>query len=373
MKDVYDHLNDIDMDVSQFEEGEVSEVEKSKVKMDLKRKISKPKPVRWRKIAAAASISIGLSSAALFGLSFTSFAQEIPIIGQVFKWFNDDGFFENYSEHANMLSMTQEDNGISITLNEAVFDGKTLYVTYELTSEIDLGDDPALKGIPSILNHDGGRMASGSSNDLKKVDDFRYVGVSTAIMYPENRVEEGSFEFDITGIILDSSNVDISGIITDTTYSMKEIAGNWKFQFDLQATDNAEQSVGLSSAENDVTVSVNKVVYTPMSFILFYENIITQELFAKWDFISVDMVVEDDLGHTYAAGGYSGRGPILRSSYTQTFEKLDPKAKKLIVTPTVVLSQRDGTYENGAYYRNENSTAPMETFKLDEIVIELEK
>ena len=139
--------------------------------MDLKRKIRRPKPVRWRKIAAAASISIGLSSAALFGLSFTSFAQEIPIIGQVFKWFNDDGFYENYSEHANALSMTQEDNGISITLNEAVFDGKMLYVTYELLSETDLGDTPSFKGMPAILNHDGGHMATGT-DDIKKVDDI---------------------------------------------------------------------------------------------------------------------------------------------------------------------------------------------------------
>lgn len=372
MKDIYDELNDINVDASQFVEEEVSAAEKAQMMMDLKRKIRRPKPVKWRKIAAAASISVGLSSAALFGLSFTSFAQEIPIIGNVFKWFNNDGFYDNYSEHANALEMTQVDNGISITLNEAVFDGKTLYITYELTSEIDLGDDISLKGMPAILNHVGGHMGTGSG-DIKKVDDFRYVGVSTARMYPENRVEEGSFEFDITGIILDSSNIDMHRMISDPTYSMKEIAGNWKFQFDLQATDNVEQSVGLSSAGNDVTVSVNKVAYTPMSFILFYQEFITQELYAKWDFISVSVVVKDDLGHTYATGGSNGGGLTLRLSHTETFEKLDPKAKKLIVTPTVVLSQRDGTYENGAYYRNENSTAPMEEFELDEIVIEIEK
>ncbi|MFC5601733.1 DUF4179 domain-containing protein [Sporosarcina koreensis] len=372
-KDVYDHLNDIKMDVSHFEIEEVSEAEKVKVKKDLKRKIRKPKSVRWRRMTAAASISIGLSSAALFGLSFTSFAQEIPIIGHVFKWFNDDGFFENYSEQAKKLEITQEDNGISITLNEAVFDGKTLYVTYELISEIDLGDNPSLKGMPAILNHVGGHMATGSI-DIKKVDDFRYVGVSTAKMYPENRVEEGSFEFDITGIILDSSNIDINRIISDPTYSRKEIAGNWKFQFDLLATDNVEQSVELTSAGHDVTVSMNKVVYTPMSFILFYEEIITEKLNAKWDFVSVSVDVKDDLGHTYATyvnGGESDSA--LRLYHTHTLEELDPKAKKLIVTPTVVLSQRDGTYENGAYYRNEGSTAPMEEFKLAEIVIEIEK
>ena len=43
MKDVYEHLNDIDMNVSQFEEEEVSEAEREKVKMQLKRKNQKAK------------------------------------------------------------------------------------------------------------------------------------------------------------------------------------------------------------------------------------------------------------------------------------------------------------------------------------------
>lgn len=120
MKDVYEHLNDIDMDVSQFEVGTVSEAEKEKVKMELKRKIRRPKPVKWRKMAAAASISIGLSSAALFGLSFTTFAQEIPIIGNVFKYFNNDGFYENYGENSNALALMNDENGINVTMNEAV-------------------------------------------------------------------------------------------------------------------------------------------------------------------------------------------------------------------------------------------------------------
>ena len=100
MKDVYDHLNDINLEVSQFEEVEVSISEMEKVKKELKRKIRTPKPVRWRKMAAVASISIGLSAASLFGLSFTSFANEIPIIGNVFKYFNNDGLYENYGENS---------------------------------------------------------------------------------------------------------------------------------------------------------------------------------------------------------------------------------------------------------------------------------
>ena len=84
--------------------------------------------------------------------------------------------------------------------------------------------------------------------------------------------------------------------------------------------------------------------------------------------------MKDDLGNTYTTehnGGLSKA--VLRLYHSNTFGKLDPKATKLIVTPSVELAQRDGTDENGSYYRNEGSTAPMEEFELDDIVIEIEK
>lgn len=360
-KDVYDHLNDIEMDVSQFEAEEVSETEKAKMKRDLKRKIRRPKPVRWRKIAAAASISIGLSSAALFGLSFTSFAQEIPIIGQVFKWFNDDGFFENYSEQAKELAMTQEDNGISMTVNEAIFDGKTLYVTYELTSEKDLGESPWLDGMPDLLDNTDIWTLS-TRHDIKKIDSTHYAGITTAQIYPVDRLDEGNFEFTINEVLPDES---MDG---------QSVPVNLTFQFDLRATENKEQLVNNKVEQNDVTVTVKKVMYTPMSFMIYYDENLTTELMELWDFITVDIVVKDDIGNEYANrhnGGSSNSSTLL--NHTNTFERLDPKATKLIITPVVQLLERDGTTEYGAIYRNQDSTAPMEEFEMDEIVIEIEK
>lgn len=360
-KDVYDHLNDIKMDVSQFEREDISEAEKSKVKLDVKGKTRRPKPVRWRKIAAAASISIGLSSAAFFGLSFTSFAQEIPFIGHVFKWFNDDGFYENYSEHANALAMTQEDNGISMTVNEAIFDGKTLYVTYELTSEKDLGESPWLEGIPDLLENANVWTLS-TRHDIKKIDSNHYAGITTAQIYPVDRLDEGSFEFTINEVVPEES------------MNSQPVPVNLTFQFDLLATGNKEQLVNGKTEQNDVTVAVKKVVYTPMSFIVFYDEKVTKELMEKWDFVSTDIVVKDDVGNIYTNrhnGGSSNSSTILH--HTITFEKLDPKATKLIVTPIVQLLEKDGTTEYGAIYRNQDSTAPMEEFEMDEIVIEIEK
>jgi len=360
MKDVYEHLNDIDMDVSQFEVGTVSEEEKDRLKMELKRKIRKPKPIKWRKMAAIASISIGLSSAALFGLSFTTFAQEIPIIGNVFKYFNNDGFYEKYGENANALAMIQEENDIHITMNEAVFDGKTLYMTYTIDSKTDLGESPDLIGMPSI--DDDPSALFGHAHELLKSGENKYVGMTSAHLVDEVDFDKGTFEF-----IIES-------IIPDPALGAATVNGHWDFQFELSTTENVEQKIDQLSEQNGVTVMVKKAIYTPMSFLLFYDELITEEVKEKWDFVLVDIVVKDDLGNLYTSehnGGYSDVSTLLQHS--NTFNKLDSEATNLIITPIVRFLEADGTEENGSIYRNEDSTAAKEEFQLEDIIFEINK
>lgn len=234
MKDVYDYLNDINVDTSQFEGGAVSEAEKEKVKMELKRKIRKPKPAKWRRMAAIASISIGLSSAALFGLSFTSFAQEIPLLGNLFQVFNSNGLYGSYDENSETLAITKEDNnGINITMNEAIFDGKALYMTYTIESDRDLGESPILKGIPTML--DSSSAVFSTEHELKKSEENKYVGMMTAHLLTGDQVDKGRFEFRI------------ESIVPDSTSGTEVLNGNWDFQFELSAADNVEQLVNLSA------------------------------------------------------------------------------------------------------------------------------
>ncbi|QUW23102.1 DUF4179 domain-containing protein [Sporosarcina sp. Marseille-Q4063] len=360
MKDVYEHLNDIDMGVSQFEEVEVSEAEREKVKMDLKGKIRKPKPVKWRKMAVAASISIGISAASLFGLSYTSFAQEIPLLGNLFQLFNGDGLYGSYEENSESLAIAKEDKGINVTMNEVIFDGKALYMTYTIESEVDLGESPELTGIPTIL--DSPSMIYSTRHELLKSGENKYVGMTIADLLTEDQVDNGKFEFTIESIVPDSA------------VGTEEIKGNWAFNFELSATDNIEQIVDLSADSNGVDVIVKKVVYTPMSFLLHYDEELSNDLMQKWDFVRVDIIVKDDLGNVYTNkhnGGYSDSFTQLH--HTNTFEKLNPEATKLIVTPVVQLLEADGTAANGSIYRNEGSNAAEEKFQLEDIVIEIEK
>ncbi|MGG0719204.1 DUF4179 domain-containing protein [Robertmurraya massiliosenegalensis] len=171
MKDIYDFLNDVDLDVSEFENIEVSKKEREKVKRELKKKINRRMPSVWKRTMTAASIAIGISSVSLFGLSFTTFADEIPVIGGIFKLFNDNGLYENYDANANKLNLVQEDKGIKVTIKEAIFDGRIIYVTYEIDSEkeLEVRDNLGNVYLDSSVKGDNHRIFYNSIT-LKKLD-----------------------------------------------------------------------------------------------------------------------------------------------------------------------------------------------------------
>lgn len=87
--------------------------------------------------------------------------------------------------------------------------------------------------------------------------------------------------------------------------------------------------------------------------------------------------MRDDLGNEYMGKHFGGFGNPNRIysklKMTQLFNKLDPDASKLFITPIVRLLKADGVDENGGLYRDFNSAAPEKVIELDEIVVEIEK
>ena len=63
---------------------------------------------------------------------------------------------------------------------------------------------------------------------------------------------------------------------------MKKIKGNWKFAFSLQATESQIQLTNQSVEQNGVTVNIEKVAFTPMSFIVHYNQQATEQVQDKW-------------------------------------------------------------------------------------------
>lgn len=317
MKNLYKILQEDD-----FEEMEVSELEKARVKSSLKKSIiQKEKRKSWKLKLVAAAMVCSLSVSAI-GLAFPTYASNIPIIGDVFK-FLDEETYGHYKEFSTEMNLNAESKGIKMTINEAIFDGNTVTVTYTIESKKALASNIAMLNHPPNIQGARGMV----SNDvISKVDDKHYVGVSRFTPF-ELDLKEGepiNIDWKINHLILEEDGADIKG--------------KWKFNFSLQATDSTVQLSDKFSEEEGVRVAIEEIMVTPMSFILQYDQIVSKQTEEKWTNIDVQLEVKDDLGNVYVGEGNGGFGKAPDTmTWSETFGKLDPNATKLIITPTINL------------------------------------
>ncbi|UII56129.1 DUF4179 domain-containing protein [Cytobacillus spongiae] len=381
MKDIYELLNDINIDENEFKEMEVSELEKAKVKNTLKRSINKKRKMKsWKKNVAVASILVSLS-ATTFGLTFPAYAKNIPVIEDIFRFIDngrtessidsndvkdeEKGLYYNYKKFSNEINITKESNGVKITVNDAVFDGKTVSITYSIESEQDLGenafiDSPDIEGVGAI----------GGSGKTTKIDKNNYVGILTLSNLEETKLDIANIKWDIDSI--------------QNTDNQTKIQGDWNFDFSLNAVDSTMQISDSSSEQNGVKLNIEKISVTPMSFIVYYDQIVSENISNKWDGVDVELEIKDDLGNVYSGEGNGGKGTdSYNMSLSKTFEKLDENATKLIVSPHITL--RDYNSDNYSSVKvskdgdereitlPEKSGKGKEEFVLEDIVIELKK
>ncbi|AJH61030.1 DUF4179 domain-containing protein [Bacillus cereus] len=368
MKDIYELLNDIDIDEKELEEIEASEIEKEKVKRNLKQSIrTKKKMKSWKKGVAAASILVGLSVATL-GIGFPTYAGGLPIVGDIFRFLDNGrtGLYENYKEFSTELNMTRDSNGVKVTINDAVFDGRTITITYSIESDKDLGEKPNIFGYPQVMGFNGG----GGSSQVTKVGEKKYVGMTTMSGNSSKRLDVANVWWNMEEIELD--------------YKGNSIKGNWNFALSLKAMESKEVKVNGVSENKLIKVNIDKMEVTPMSFIVFFNQEESKVLRSIWDSADVELEIKDDLGNKYAGEGNGGTSTVAephKSSWSATFQKLNKNATKLIVTPHVNLrvhtSENFGGVEfiNGIEKKIEvpNKEAKKKDIVLDDIVIDLKK
>ena len=353
MKNLFKHFNDIDIDVNEFEQVDVTEFEKAQYKKDLKSKVSKTKSRIWMKSAAAVCLTLGISTASIVGLSYTTFAQEIPIINSIIKLFSDkEQTLTDAKEFVAPLNLENESNGITITINESLFDSQKFYVGYSIETDKDLGENPRIKG-GFKLNGQEYALHQDDYHLIEKVGENQYAGLSTAILpitnllQEDTSLQEANFEFFITNL---------------TSEDQTEIIdGNWNFELYAEAVENSVQFVEGISQQEDLSVKLNKITYTPFSFTVnFHESIQNESLKENYIMIVSYLDAKDDLGNKYSSRPNGGIGfEEGEKDMSTTFGKLHPNAKKLIFTPHFKLWKAD----------SDN----FEIIELEEIIVEIGK
>lgn len=328
---------------------------------------SKAKGGRWKKHIAAAAAAIIIGTTA-FGIAFPTQAKEIPVIGDIFSYLSEyaHGNYAEYKDFSKSLDMVKEDKGIKITLNDAIYDGTTVMVTYTLESEKDLGgDDIDARNYLDIKGYVGGMTGS---SGVYKASENAYIGfirMSIDKVYDELNVR---LKFD-----------EITNYKNDFN-----IKGNWAFRFNIKKTDTDILMANKGVTKDEVTVNVDKITFTPMSTIIHYSQHIPEEALEGY-FGAYTMLVEvkDDLGNVYSGEDNGGGGTQNLMKFSSTYEKIDKNATKLIITPKVefeVLGEDEHRIIGPSIlksdekevldYLKKKGTLPKEVI-LDDIVVDL--
>lgn len=350
MKKLFNHFNEIDINLHEFEEMEVSEFEKAQLKKNFSKQIKKSNTQKWKKGIAAACLAMGIGATSLVGLSYTTFAQDIPFVNSIFKLFSEKKHgttYVGYDQFAEAQNMTVESNGTTITITETLLDSKKLFVSYTIETDKDLGPFALIDGSFTL---DGGGLFN-TEHNIDQIAQNKYVGMTTAILPLSHSIDEGTFQFNIRELFNPENG--------------EMVQGEWDFEIYAEASETYVQTVNVPKSEkNDLYVEINKITYTPYSFILDYkEGVHNDDLNEKYDVIYSEFLLKDDLGNTYKSKFNGGQGTLGVIDYVITFGQLHPDAKTLIFTPVFHFKNSD----------NINLFESDETMQLDDIIVEIER
>ncbi|HWQ74698.1 MAG TPA: DUF4179 domain-containing protein, partial [Syntrophomonas sp.] len=326
----------------EFKEVEADELEKARVKKIVRESIAqrsdsgklKKKKKSTSMVATAAIVTI-IAGTCGVGLAFPTYAKEVPVVGDIFRFLDDGrtGVYDLYKESALDINMAKADNGIEVTLNQGVYDGRTLSLAYTIKTEKDFGESPYLD---SNINVDFADGITGSEQ-LKKVSPGVYVGQSNYTFFSEKKDRDTiSFRWSISGM----TAMDEEARLEEN----KTTACRLNYSVSLKALDYTVVDIdeNRDTAQN-VAISLKRLSATPINTILYYAEEAPRNLS---DAVQMDWEIKDDLGNVYAYEGNGGQGKISEETITMenvlTFNRLDPKAKTLFITPTLKLVHTQG-------------------------------
>jgi hypothetical protein len=284
-------------------------------------------------------LKIAVSVAAIFvafltlGITMPAYAQNIPIIGSIFKLL-DNGFYEEYDEYASDINVTKESNGVKVTISSIVYDGIDLNVAYTVERDEPMKSNPHILGKDFFIN--GNLTTFSSSGSGKFLDGNKtYIGVETF------KVSKDEVPREVQEKTLLGGYVEVPDEFTLTLRIKEflgEINGDWNFNFQV-----ASEKVNGKVKEIDVDKSleklatdmkVNKVITTPINTVLYTSSKNEKNV------TDINYIVEDDKGRVLQMKSGSGSGDDENFYSSYNFKEKYEDSKSLTFTPFTQ------TYEN---------------------------
>lgn len=314
----------MNLDIDNLELLEVSETEKARVKQHV-RKQQKKAPI-WRHMTVAAILIV--SATTVTGFAFPSIASQIPFMDNVISYFNDEEqHYKNFEAFSTDIGLAETSNGMTVMIDNAVYDGTNITVSFAIETDYDFGEAMQMRA-PNWFNVVGAN-GSGGSEQITKISDTRYVGVSTFTPDFEGGVYPDKVEVTWTPQAFYSISNDL------------EIEGDWSFAFSLDSLEGDIQLVNETVQHKDISFTLQSIEFTDVSTVISYEQGVTDELLKEWPSVTPVFYVTDDLGHVYMSGtGGGGTSPDNGKTFkgTTSFGAIQEGASQLIIQPVEIAS-----------------------------------
>ncbi|MFJ7734923.1 DUF4179 domain-containing protein [Lysinibacillus sp. NPDC097287] len=334
----------VDLDIDNLELQEVTDFEKARVKQHVLKKHNKA-PI-WRHFAVAAILIVGVTTAT--GFAFPSIAAQIPFMQNVISYFEDEEQrYKNFEAFSTDIGLAQTSNGITVMIDNAVYDGTNITVSYAIETSHPFGEN--LTWSAGHWFDVKGASGMGGSDTITQINDSRYVGIASFTPHFENDVFPEAVQ-----VIWEPKAF--------KNYDGFEVEGDWSFAFSLDRVEGDLQIINETLQERNVNFTLQSIEFTDVSTVIAYEQIVTDELLEQWPEVTPVFRVSDDLGHVYVNG--TGGGGVSKDNGktfkgTTAFGAIQEGASQLIIQPVAIASLM---YGKGHI-----------EIELDPIIIELKK
>lgn len=276
----------VKLDVETIEEKPLTDLQKQQIRKVIQ---TNKAPKRYFKnLVAAAVIGICTLTGSYFALP--TIASQVPFIENILTRIAPDFIPENYVDLATVINQVESSNGIDLMIENAVYDGNTLMVTYAIRTDLDLGEQPSTR---AMLDIKGVTAASGVSS-LEKVEDGVYIGMMKITPFSRKDIGE---------------SIQVKwqpGTITNTETN-EEFKGDWSFVFTMEALPIITQLTTAKSETEKVVLSVPQIDYTDLTAVIHYEFDVDSAVIKQYPLLTVDIVkVTDNLGNEHEIHGNGG-------------------------------------------------------------------
>lgn len=346
MKDIYEMFNDIEVDENEFEEISVSQIEKERVKKNIKKALSKEKSItkkrfiNKKKIYIAAAITMIFISSAI--VVNPALATSVPIIGELFKR-DLVSVNEKYSNYLDVIGKTKSCEGIDVTFESAVADNNMLFLNFIVKNnnkEIKDNYSDALL-IPTEMKVNGKSVSTGAGASWEFIDN-KTIRILKKIDWSRDKLPNKM-----------NIDINISQLFGKT--------GDWGVHFFLDKSEQTEKTyeekINSKLEINGEKGEISTVTISPLTVTIKGEG--------KFDDMSNDTVSEfivlDDKGNGLCWNGRSGGTNGLRGTYkwNSTFIS-NNDMKSVTIIPAYKTKASDNTEKLPAVKLDVNNVKPIE-------------